>query len=398
MLAAAAAGGVQPLPEQFRPKMARLSARQNCHLDRLAVVELQLCLQYLDTTSKLRAARCSHRLLHAADHPFAWRAPPVPVSTFQRLHLGSLIRHSLLRHAPIALTLNSDHPAAEVAAIPRLPELIIPHGDSATSNIVLRLLAPPLLHGLQMLRLSCRLPLSTLQLLPTLPALHTLQCWVPEDSEDWSWLPAMPALTDLDYTGRTFRPLPQSLLGAIGRCALLRSLRLRDPRFEAGSFARFCTTPAMRQLRYLELKKCVRIEWQKTADTMQSDECDSPFIALVQLESLHLKEVARLDRLLPHLAHAPALRTLTIPCGVEDLRTVASEGATHPSRDALRQLLTAAPQLEVRLEVAATIEKWRKCFWYSGTTVSQRKQMDDQWSELQLAAAEMERVTIVDTA
>jgi hypothetical protein len=40
---------VQPLPEQFsQRKKQRRSAQEACHLDKLATVELQLCLQFLD--------------------------------------------------------------------------------------------------------------------------------------------------------------------------------------------------------------------------------------------------------------------------------------------------------------------------------------------------------------
>jgi len=237
-------------------------------------------------------------------------------------------------------------------------------------------------------------PHSVLRVLLALLGLHTMQCVAFMDCAVFSWLSAMPALTDLRLGCSGHRPLRRPAIDAIGQVAQLHSLRLGQARFEAGSFARFCSTPAMRQLRHLEL--CFQIDSWKPADTLQSDECCAAFSGLAGLEALHLSQVAGLDRLLPHLAHAPALRTLTIPCGVEDLRTVASEGATHPSRDALRQLLTAAPRLEVRLQMAATVEKWRKCFWYSGTTVSQRKQMDDQWSELQRMGMEMERVTVVE--
>ena len=126
-------------------------------------------MQFLDTTSKLKAARCSRRLLQAADHSFAWQGSSVWVGTRNRPRLGSLIRQSLLRHASIALSLDfvSDLPEAEVAAIPRLRELIIRYGHS--SPAIIALLTSPLLQGLQTLRLFCPVPMSTLRPLPTLP-------------------------------------------------------------------------------------------------------------------------------------------------------------------------------------------------------------------------------------
>jgi len=108
--------------------------------------------------------------------------------------------------------------------------------------------------------------------------------------------------------------------------------------------------------------------------------------------------VLRLDLLLPHLAHAPALRTLTCSCAAENPDLVGLIGSMHPGHEALRQLLTAVPLLQVRLEMAVTIEGWRGSFCYSHGLASalQRGQMDDQWSELQRAAAELERVTVVE--
>jgi hypothetical protein len=382
---------VQPLPEQFsRRQRPRRSARLARHLDRLAVVELQLCLQFLDAKSKLKAARCCRRLLQAADHPFAWKGPSVAVSTFNRPRLGSLIRQSLLRHAPIALTLDYrfDLPAAEVAAIPRLQMLKI--ASRISDDIAHQLLALPAVRGLQTLQMPLDLPPSTLQRLSTLPALHTLMCCVPDDSADESWLPAMPALTDLVVACEAFKPIPQSLIDAIGQCAQLRSLRLMYPTFPVGTFARLCSTPALHRLHHLEL---VIFPAQEVA--LPAEEYTA-FSAFARLESLHLRCVYGVDRLLPHLAHVPTLRCLTVSCVADRPDMAASSGATHPGRDALHSLLAAAPRLEVRLEVPTSIEEWRAGFWYRHNPESHR-QMDGQWRKLRRMAAEnMERVAVVE--
>jgi hypothetical protein len=44
-----------------------------CHFARLSSIECQLVLQMLDSSSRLRAARCCRSLLRDADNPFAWR-------------------------------------------------------------------------------------------------------------------------------------------------------------------------------------------------------------------------------------------------------------------------------------------------------------------------------------
>jgi hypothetical protein len=198
----------------------------------------------------------------------------------------------------------------------------------------------------------------------------------------------MPALTDLDLTCVLFDPLPQPALDAIGRCTGLQSLRLRSPGFEAGAFARLCSSPALRQLRHLSLVSVAARLLGSTAE-----ECRAAFSALVGLESLCLKCISGVDLLLPHLAHAPALRTLTIRCA-SDLPTIAdSPGRWNPSRAVLDQLLTAAPLLEVRLQSAASLEEWRGC-WTPSVLAADRERIDDQWRELQRIGAEMERVTI----
>jgi hypothetical protein len=380
-----ASAGVQPLPEQMRKKQRR-SPRFSSPLDRLATVELQLCLQFLDAKSKLKAARCSRRLLQAADQPFAWHGPPVAMSSRRRPQLGSHIRQSLLRHAPIALMLVCKMSAEEMAAIPRLQTLHVVYRIS--DDFAHQLLALPSLRELQTLQMPLDLPPSTLQLLPTLSALHTLKCWMSDDSAYWSWLPAMPALTHLDLTCMVARPIPPTLIDAIGQCAQLQTLRLQYPRFSAGAFARFCSAPAMRRLRHLKLDS---FHAQLTVE-----EYRAAFSALAQLESLRLQWVHGVDRLLPHLAHAPTLRTLTITCKAESPADAETYGARLPNRDALRQLLAAAPLLQVRLEVPASIETWRKAFCCTHEQTSAQRELDEQWRELQRLGAEMERVTVVE--
>lgn len=235
------AADVQPLPEQTTKP--RPSSRFSSPLEQLAMVELQLCLQFLDSDSKLKAARCSRSLMQAADHPFAWQGTAVSVSSSSQPRLGSLIRQSLLRHAPIALTLDSDVPVAEVAVIPRtrLRELTIHHGYRYPAGLALQVLSLPTLQGLRTLRVFRRLLDSSVQLLPSLSALHTLEWQDADVSENRRWLVAMPALTDLELTGVSYL-FPRSLIDAIGQCMRLRLPRLQCPRFEGGDSARLRLT------------------------------------------------------------------------------------------------------------------------------------------------------------
>ena len=145
------------------------------------------------------------------------------------------------------------------------------------------------------------------------------------------------------------------------------------------------------------LPRCVN---SASSDTVQAqltvEEYRAAFSALAQLESLHLRWICGVDRLLPHVAHAPALRSIVITCGAQSPTTVERYGSAVPSRELLRQLLTASPRLEVRLEAGASIETWRHTCYDPNITALQREQLDEQWRELQRMGAEMERVTVVD--
>ena len=379
-------GGSQALSgEHSQRKTLPQLQRFSSPFDRLATVELQLCLQYLNTTSKLKAARCCRRMLQAADHPFAWQGPPMAMSSRRRPQLGSHIRQSLLRHAPIALMLVCKMSAEEVAAIPRLQTLHIVYRIS--DDFAHQLLALPSLRGLQTLQMPLDLPPSTLQLLPTLSALHTLKCWMSDDSAYWSWLPAMPALTHLDVTCMVAQHVPH----AIGQCGQLQRLRLHSFTLKSSDLVRFCSAPSMRQLRRLELES-VQVQGAR----LTADECRAALGSLAALESLRLCWVYGVDLLLPHLAHALALRSLVITCGTQIPTTVERYGSVVPSCELLRQLLAAAPLLQVRLEVPASIETWCKAFCYTHEQTSAQRELDEQWRELQRLGAEMERVTVVE--
>ena len=84
---------------------------------------------------------------------------------------------------------------------------------------------------------------------------------------------------------------------------------------------RFCSSPALRQLRHLSLISVAARSMGSTAE-----EYRAAFSALVGLESLCLKCVNGADLLLPHLVHASALRALTI----HRASCPSSDAATHP--------------------------------------------------------------------
>jgi hypothetical protein len=131
------------------------------------------------------------------------------------------------------------------------------------------------------------------------------------------------------------------------------------------------------------------------AEVGNADECRAAFGALAQLESLCLEDINGVNRLLPHLAVAPALRTLTVACGASNPATTDARKSALPSREAMRRLLAAAPRLKVRLH-APSLDRWRMALWYFGNDdAAQTEQMDEQWHELQRMGADLERVTAV---
>ena len=113
----------------------------------------------------------------------------------------------------------------------------------------------------------------------------------------------------------------------------------------------------MRQLRQLEL---MDLGAHDAGLTAQEDR--AAFSSLAQLESLRLRWDYGIGLLLPHLVHASTLRSLIITGGAQSPTTVERCGSVVPSRELLRQLLTASQMLEMRLAVGAIIEKWRDCF------------------------------------
>ena len=141
-----------------------------------------------------------------------------------------------------------------MSAFPQLRELTFERGKRfGTFDAPLWLRS---MQGLHTLRIEIDLPpLSSLQLLPRLPALRTLDIGTLKLDFDWSRLSALTALTDRELRLTSFYSfLPQSAIDAIGQCTRLQSLWLCRTKFKPGSFTRFCTSPALRRLSHLVLE------------------------------------------------------------------------------------------------------------------------------------------------
>jgi hypothetical protein len=158
--------GVQPLPEQMR-KRPRLS----CGLDTLAVIEMQLVMQFLDSDSKLKAARCSQRLLHAASAPFAWRSAPPFALTARSAADVERIQTSLLRFVSIHLRCDWLESLDCVAAVPNVVGLDLLETPFDSPGLSQLLRYPNSVH-LQSMWLDSQAS-GTVQLISDLPQLRT---------------------------------------------------------------------------------------------------------------------------------------------------------------------------------------------------------------------------------
>jgi hypothetical protein len=246
---------------------------------------------------------------------------------------------------------------------------------------------------------SLLLTVDVMRLIARLPQLRTFGMTVPDgDAAGAALLQPLtdaPALTDLAISHPIWTPVGAALLRAIGGYPGLRRLCLRYLCFPSGQFLALCSSPNMRRLQHLELRE-VHVEDMLTDNIHQSDnELQAAFSELEQLQTLSLDRVYGVNRLLPHLHRAPVLRRLSISCTpVPDSFSSDAIRSLLPSRAVLSALLTAAPQLEVRLLMAATLDRWLAI--YSSAGAECRTMLEQQWRELQRMATELERVIIVD--
>jgi len=166
---------------------SRPSSSAACPLDSLPSPALTLILQFLSHRDRLRAARCSPRLLSAARSPSAWQcAAPLPYP-FYSAHWAARLRRSLLSLAPFELRVAARRlQSAAVADLLLLPNIraVRFDDDAEASEAQLdELLASALLADVTALRLSprCQLrPHHTAVVAERMHALRTLRLHCPK--------------------------------------------------------------------------------------------------------------------------------------------------------------------------------------------------------------------------
>jgi len=357
-------------------------------LTRLADVELQLVLHWLDSPSKLRAAAASRRLQQAARCPLAWRdASPLTVSLaqvareaedevrglgrFRRTPLGQRVPWTLRweyaaerciddpvrfadRHAPYPLF---GFDAAELKDMEQLRELL---RSSSLHN--LRWLRLPRvreqtryvgLRGLEVIYES-----KQFKLVAQMKELRTLH--MPHEYDDCQLLPLLqdwpPLLNELECTARVFT----EHIAPHAHCQPLLAQQLRHLHLhlgsgsESGGGARgedFIDKIESAQAPSAQLRSKRILADEKTPPAANPQILSEQFAGLSTLRSLTLSgSLQQLLQLLPFAGRCPALQLLCL-CPSSSARSAEERRVAAAS---LRALLDDCPGLHAKLVCPAS--------------------------------------------
>jgi hypothetical protein len=327
-------------------------------IERLADIELQLCMHGMQAGERLRWARCSRQLLHAAASPFAWRfvqplqiqatslsAPSLTaVNRLKAPLLPIAPSSSFLRHIPLHLQWTDDRahvlPQSALAGLDALQRAEAQIHSLDTSSCrdvhpsIMRVLLSPvrlssILSHLRVLRLhepsSKALAMKgypgVLELLATHASTHLHTLSIPEalDSATMSALAThlLPALqrnlTSLHLNaGDNWGAGQAAVLESIAQCGSLTHLGLAQPnsiRIEE-AFEAFFTSPNMRRLQSLTLRSFSAGGLNPHSGILPNF-C-AAFRAMDQLHSLDLINTYSVDSMLASLDSAVSLRSLTL--------------------------------------------------------------------------------------
>jgi hypothetical protein len=361
-------------------------------LDRLADIEVQLCMHGMMTLERLQFARCSRQLMHAAQSPFAWKhAPPLVIDFPTRKSAAASdddIRsdgrhHSMLRHCALFVHLQPIDTGRWSVCHPLVTDLIALASSSVqpihtldAGNVILdlrqwlRLLAcPPLQTHLRSIRFHnwsnfVEGGVKLFRALAALPSLSTLRM-------DMSWVgheegPAAGAeLVHLrSLTSLRFRDGGQqgwtSQLDNVAAIPGLKRLHVHSPSLYGGAFKQFCCSfdRIMHQLEVLKLDYFA-CGGARVAERVTAEDYAAGFASLRALRCLHLIRVFSVDVMIAHVHHIPNLRTLDIQPNAETWRFFVhgtqSNNAERsmPSVRSIAQVLTRAPQIKCAVRLFA---------------------------------------------
>ena len=338
-------------------------------MERLADIEVQLCMHGLTSQELLQFARCNRALCHASDSAFAWRFTSVQVkfelngrsepSRFQRFRRGL---RSLLQSRPPALPLSHPRVCALHLSIRKrettrsdtdaLFALLASHshlqlhelnllGNFFLLNDCNRLLSHSAFQSLRAIRTGGRFcrgstphaDEETMRLIASMPHLCTLELFFwPQSILPLLTPPA--ALTSLRVISTIYLP-------EIAQCSTLAHLHVH----QSGSVreelfrAFFASALMQRNLQSLTLH---HLEGEGSFMPHVPQRMESCMASLMGLRTLQLSASSQIDQLLPHLARLPALRRLIVT-QIQHRHQSLRDGFPDPFL--LMELLTARPKL-----------------------------------------------------
>jgi hypothetical protein len=387
-----------------------------CHFMRLACVEVQLVLQWLDGRDKIVAARCCHLLLTEAAKPLAWRGAPLLRLDLLKLPLQhpeliSSITSPLLRVAPLRLfsSANFDRPALELLQRLQLPPL-----RSLQAYFALVQQWPSIF------RLPCIQELHTLELwygpaaadtaetvvsISHLRTLRTLSLWAhTNDDPDEAFRAlgdpdALPQLTSLSCEAKTWQ---RSLTPLALFASRLRCLTVNRGWFNSAVINFSCHNLA--DLIELHLSGYIYNPVDDSARwILPSCPIVESFASLRSLRTLSLSNMpvdVLLDTAVPHL---PVLQLLRLFCSAEFEANRVRRRAVpspNPTLGALVTLLARCPSSSSSLEAVhlvvsvycrrSTLSSW------SAQAPSQSL-LSERWRELWSGWKQLPRVSMVET-
>jgi hypothetical protein len=223
-----------------------------------------------------------------------------------------------------------------VLAHPMLQQLRVLHMSDAVDETMMRLIAQlSSLHSLSFHHVVAP-PIATL--LPSCPSLTALKLHDFSTADTFALLPLLDAkrggLKQRDsvvFTHDQFALLPYA-----AKCAGLKHLAVSHPLLYGRRFIECFRSPNLQRLESLELEHFSASKHDRRRKPIPPADFIAAFQALRCLHSLTLVQWNDVDDLLPHLVHAPALRSLTLQ---PDVRPGAESSA--PSLAVLRELLAS---------------------------------------------------------
>ncbi len=343
-------------------------------IDRLAEVELHLCMHCLDLAAFLRFARCSRPLYAAASKPFAVRTQPLLSVQRPTRDMARKLESQLLRHVGVSLQWRvlsmsskyaavTPHELALLCATPRIREFNSTGRHGITDAHWNELLSHAAFRNLTALHVdrvsSIHLLLQPFGRAPKLHEQNTnlLRLSVYIDSvhsaAQCTMLACHPSLTHLSINVCSER----CQLAGLGGCKNLSTLELFGLSHFLPSWSTELASPSFRSLQHLTLGWSSSTSAQFAIDsTVVEPDWTVPLANLQQLRTLHVKDAESVHstpllRALHVPAHCPALEQLVFP--VREY----TKPSLMPDADELLLLLQKSTQFCAKFAIGRPVDR-----------------------------------------